>query len=192
GMPNIWTMPIRNRIDMLATGVRTPIGIKVLGPDLTVVQRIATQIEALLQQVPGTLSVVAERTAGGYYVDYDLDRAALARYGLTIDDAQMLVTTAVGGEPVTTTVEGRERYGVSVRYGRDFRDDLDALARVLVPTPSGAQVPMGQLARLRTVEGPSMIRNENGQLAGYVFVDTADRDIGGWVDEAKALVQREL
>jgi Cu(I)/Ag(I) efflux system membrane protein CusA/SilA len=192
GMPNIWTMPIRNRIDMLATGVRTPIGIKVLGPDLKVVQEIATRIEALLQRVPGTSSVVAERTAGGYYVDYELDRAALARYGLTIDDAQMLVTTAVGGEPVTTTVEGRERYGVSVRYARDFRDDLDGLARVLVATPSGAQVPMGHLARLRTVEGPSMIRNENGQLAGYVFVDMAGRDMGGYVADAKALVQREL
>ncbi len=192
GMPNIWTMPIRNRIDMLATGVRTPIGVKVLGPDLKVVQDVATRLEAVLQQVPGTVSVVAERTAGGYYVDYELDRAALARYGLTIDDAQMLVTTAVGGEPVTTTIEGRERYGVAVRYARDFRDDLDGLGRVLVPTPSGAQVPMGQLARLRTVEGPSMIRNENGQLAGYVFVDMADRDIGGYVAEAKALVQREL
>jgi Cu(I)/Ag(I) efflux system membrane protein CusA/SilA len=192
GMPNIWTMPIRNRIDMLSTGMRTPIGIKVLGPDLVVIQDVATRIEAMLQQVQGTRNVVAERTAGGYYVDFDLDRTALARYGLSVADAQLLVTTAVGGEPVTTTVEGRERYTVAVRYARDFRDDLDALARVLVPTPSGAQVPMGQLAHLRTVEGPSMIRNENGQLAGYVFVDMAGRDLGGYVTEAKDLLRREL
>jgi Cu(I)/Ag(I) efflux system membrane protein CusA/SilA len=192
GMPNIWTMPIRNRIDMLSTGMRTPIGIKVLGPDLTVIQDVATRIEALLQGVAGTRNVVAERTAGGYYVDFDLDRSALARYGLSVEDAQLLVTTAVGGEPVTTTVEGRERYTVAVRYARDFRDDLDELARVLVPTPSGAQVPMGQLAHLRTVEGPSMIRNESGQLAGYVFVDMAGRDMGGYVNEAKDLLRREL
>ena len=192
GMPNIWTMPIRNRIDMLSTGVRTPIGIKVLGPDLATIQRVGTRIEALLRGVPGTRNVVAERTAGGYYVDFDLDRAALARYGVSVEDAQTLISSAVGGEPVTTTVEGRERYTVAVRYARDFRDDLDALSRVLVPTASGAQVPMGQLARLRTVEGPSMIRNENGQLAGYVFVDMAGRDIGGYVAEAKALLRREL
>jgi Cu(I)/Ag(I) efflux system membrane protein CusA/SilA len=192
GMPNIWTMPIRNRIDMLSTGVRTPIGIKVLGPDLAVIQDIGTRIEALMPRVAGTRTVVAERTAGGYYVDFELDRAALARYGLTVDDAQAMVLTAVGGEPVTTTVEGRERYTVAVRYARDFRDDLDALARVLVPTPSGAQVPMGRLARLRTVEGPSMIRNESGQLAGYVFVDMAGRDLGGYVTEAKELLRREL
>jgi len=192
GMPNIWTMPIRNRIDMLSTGMRTPIGIKVLGPDLAVIQDVGTRIEALLQRVAGTRNVVAERTAGGYYVDFDLDRSALARYGLSVEDAQLLVTTAVGGEPVTTSVEGRERYTVAVRYARDFRDDLDELARVLVPTPSGAQVPMGQLARLRTVEGPSMIRNESGQLAGYVFVDMAGRDLGGYVTEAKDLLRREL
>jgi Cu(I)/Ag(I) efflux system membrane protein CusA/SilA len=192
GMPNIWTMPIRNRIDMLSTGVRTPIGVKVLGPDLTVIQDVGAHIEALLQRLPGTRNVVAERTAGGYYVDFELDRSALARYGISVEDAQTTILTAVGGEPVTTTVEGRERYGVSVRYGRDFRDDLEGLARVLVATPSGAQVPMGQLARLRTVEGPAMIRNENGQLAGYVFVDMAGRDIGGYVAEAKDLLRREL
>ena len=192
GMPNIWTQPIRNRIDMLSTGMRTPIGIKVLGPDLTVIQDVGTRIEALIPRVAGTRNVVAERTAGGYYVDFELDRAALARYGLTVDDAQAMVLTAVGGEPVTTTVEGRQRYTVSVRYARDFREDLDALARVLVPTPSGAQVPMGRLAHLRTIEGPSMIRNESGQLAGYVFVDMAGRDMGGYVTEAKELLRREL
>jgi Cu(I)/Ag(I) efflux system membrane protein CusA/SilA len=192
GMPNIWTMPILNRINMLSTGVRTPIGIKVLGSDLTTIQDVGTRIEALLRRVPGTRNVVAERTAGGYYVDFDLDRGALARYGVSVEDVQTLILTAVGGEPITTTVEGRERYTVAVRYARDFRDDLDGLARVLVPTPSGAQVPMGQLAHLRTVEGPSMIRNENGRLAGYVAVDIAGRDVGGYVAEAKALLRREL
>jgi Cu(I)/Ag(I) efflux system membrane protein CusA/SilA len=192
GMPTIWTQPIRNRIDMLSTGVRSPIGIKILGPDLTTIQALGERVEGVLRDVPGTRSVVAERTAGGYYVDFDLDRAALARYGLSVEDAQTMVLTAVGGEPVTTTVEGRERYTVSVRYARDFRDDLDTLARVLVATPSGAQVPMGEIAKLRTVEGPSMIRNENGQLAGYVFVDIAGRDVGGYVDEAKARVAHAL
>jgi Cu(I)/Ag(I) efflux system membrane protein CusA/SilA len=192
GIPNIWTMPIRNRIDMLSTGMRTPIGIKVLGPELGTIQEIGTRIESLLKGIAGTVDVVAERTAGGYYVDFELDRHALARHGITVDDAQTIVQTAIGGEPITTTVEGRERYGVAVRYARDFRDDLDALARVLVPTASGAQVPIGQLARLRTVEGPSMIRNESGQLAGYVYVVMGDRDMGGYVDEAKELLRREL
>ncbi|MCI0635705.1 MAG: efflux RND transporter permease subunit, partial [Actinobacteria bacterium] len=140
GIPNIWTMPIKNRIDMLSTGVRTPIGIKILGPDLTVVQRIGEDLEAILRGVSGTRNVLAERTAGGYYVDFDLDRDALARYGLAVDDAQTIIMSAIGGENVTTTVEGRERYGVNVRYARDFRDDLPRLRRVLVPTASGAQI----------------------------------------------------
>jgi Cu(I)/Ag(I) efflux system membrane protein CusA/SilA len=192
GMPNIWTMPIRNRVDMLSTGIRSPIGIKVLGPDLTVIQDVGTRIEAILKGIAGTTSVVAERTAGGYYLDFDLDREALARYGLSVDDAQSMVLTAVGGEAVSTTVEGRERYTIAVRYARDFREDAEALARVLVATPGGAQIPMGRIATLRTVEGPSMIRNENGQLAGYVFVDMTGRDVGGYVAEAKALLAREL
>ena len=192
GIPNIWTMPIRNRIDMLSTGMRTPIGIKILGPDPAAIQRIGERIEGILQQVPGTRSVVAERTAGGYYLDFVLRRDALARYGLSVADAQTIVTSAVGGETITTTVEGRERYGVNVRYGREFRDDVHALRRVLVPTPSGLHVPMAQIADLQLLEGPSMIRDENGQLAGYVYVDMAGRDIGGWVREAKQRVQEQL
>ncbi len=192
GIPNIWTMPIRNRIDMLSTGVRTPIGIKVFGPDLKVIQHIGEQLEGALRQVPGTRNVVAERTAGGYYVDFVLDRDALARYGLSVEDGQMIVTSAIGGDTVTTTVEGRERYSVNVRYARDFRQDLDDLRRVLVPTPSGAHIPMAQLADIRLLEGPSMIRNENGQLAGYVYVDMAGRDLGGYVDEAKRRVAAEV
>ena len=192
GIPNIWTMPIKNRIDMLSTGVRTPIGIKVLGPDLAVIQKTGETLENILRDIPGTRSVLAERTAGGYYFDFVLDRDALARYGLSMADGQAIVMSAIGGENVTTTVEGRERYGVNVRYARDFRDDVEALKRVLVPTPSGAQIPLAQLAELRRTEGPAMIRNENGQLAGYVFVDMEGRDIGGYVEEAKARVERQL
>jgi copper/silver efflux system protein len=192
GIPNIWTMPIKNRIDMLSTGVRTPIGIKVLGPDLKVIQRIGEELEAIVRDIPGTRSVLAERTAGGYYADFDLDRARLARYGLSIADAQAIVTSAIGGDEVTTTVEGRERYGVNVRYGRDFRSDVEQLRRVLVPTPSGAQVPMAALADIRLVDGPAMIRDENGQLAGYVYVDMAGRDVGGYVEEAKRRVADRL
>jgi Cu(I)/Ag(I) efflux system membrane protein CusA/SilA len=192
GIPNIWTMPIRNRIDMLSTGVRTPIGIKVLGPDLAVIQRLGEQLEAILREVPGTRSVVAERTVGGYYLDFVLRRDALARYGLSVEDAQTIVTSAIGGETVTTTVEGRERYSVNVRYGREFRDNVPALRRVLVPTPLGLQVPMAQIADIRLMEGPAMIRDENGQLAGYVFVDMTGRDVGGYVRDARQRVGERL
>jgi Cu(I)/Ag(I) efflux system membrane protein CusA/SilA len=192
GIPNIWTMPIKNRIDMLSTGVRTPIGIKILGPDLREIQRIGEELEALVRDIPGTRNILAERTAGGYYVDFDLRRDALARYGLSVEDVQTIVTSAIGGETVTTTVEGRERYPVNVRYARDFRDDIRSLERVLVPTPSGAHVPMAQLADIRRLEGPAMIRNENGQLAGYVYVDMAGRDVGRYVDEAKERVRERL
>ncbi len=192
GIPNIWTMPIRNRIDMLSTGVRTPIGIKILGPDLAVIQQLGERLESVLRDVPGTRNVLAERTAGGYYLDFDLQRDALARYGLSVEDAQAIVMSAIGGEAVTTTIEGRERYTVNVRYARDFRDDLQQLRRVLVPTPSGAQVPMAAIADIRLSEGPSMIRNENGQLAGYVYVDMSGRDVGGYVDEAKHVVRDRI
>jgi len=192
GIPNIWTQPIKNRIDMLSTGVRTPIGVKIFGPDLKTIQSLGERLESVLRGVPGTRNVLAERTAGGYYVDFVLRRDELARYGLTIDDAQMIVTSAIGGETVTTTIEGRERYPVNVRYGREFRDDLERLRRTLVPTPSGAQIPMAQLADLRMVEGPAMIRDENGQLAGYVYVDMAGRDVGGYVAEAKARVEAQV
>jgi Cu(I)/Ag(I) efflux system membrane protein CusA/SilA len=192
GIPNIWTMPIKNRIDMLSTGVRTPIGIKVLGSDLKVIQRIGEELEGIFREITGTRSVLAERTAGGYYVDFVLNRDELARYGLSVQDAQEIVTSAIGGDNVTTTVEGRERYPVNVRYGREFRSNVSRLRRVLVPTPSGAQVPMAQLADIRLLEGPSMIRDENGQLAGYVYVDMTGRDVGGYVEEAKRRVQEKL
>jgi copper/silver efflux system protein len=192
GIPNIWTQPIKNRIDMLSTGVRTPIGVKILGPDLGAIQRIGEELEGVLRDVPGARNVVAERTAGGSYVDFELRREDLARYGLRVDDAQRIILSAIGGENVTTTVEGRARYPVNVRYARDFRSDLRALENVLVPTPSGAQIPMARIADLKVKEGPAMIRNENGQLAGYVYVDLAGRDVGGFVEDAKRRVETEV
>jgi Cu(I)/Ag(I) efflux system membrane protein CusA/SilA len=192
GTTNAWTMPIRNRIDMLTTGVRTPVGIKIYGANLREIERIGREIEPVLAQVAGTRSVYAERTTGGYFLDFDLKREALARYGLTIDDVQGYIMSAVGGESVTTTVEGRERYSVNVRYARDFRSDVDALNRVLVSTPSGAQIPMAQLADIRLVEGPAMIRDENGLLSGYVYVDVAGRDLGSYVEEARQVVREKV
>ncbi|MBI1853328.1 MAG: efflux RND transporter permease subunit [Planctomycetes bacterium] len=184
--------PIRNRIDMLTTGVRTPIGIKVLGGDLREIEKIAVEVEAIVRDVPGAQSVFAERTAGGYFLDFELRRDRLARYGLTVADAEMVITSAIGGETVTTTIEGRERHSVNVRYARELRDDLPSLRRVLVPTPSGAQIPLDEIADLRLTEGASMIRDEGGLLAGYVYVTTTDSDLGGFVDRAKAAVDEKL
>ncbi|HXH27489.1 MAG TPA: CusA/CzcA family heavy metal efflux RND transporter [Candidatus Polarisedimenticolia bacterium] len=194
GVSNAWTMPIKNRIDMLSTGIRTPIGIKILGPDTRTLERLGERIEAILRDLPATRSIYAERTAGGYFVDFDPRREELARYGLTIDDIQMVILSAIGGENVTTTVEGRERYPVNVRYGRERRQDLADLRAVVVPTPSGAQVPLGQLADIRLSQGPGMIRDENGMLSGYVYVDmdTRRRDIGSYVAEAKRAVAANL
>ena len=192
GVANAWTMPIKARIDMLTTGVRTPIGIKIYGADLAKIEEVGTQIETILQGQPGTRSIYAERTAGGYFLDFDLKRDKLARYGLTVAEAEMVIMSAIGGEPVTTTVEGRERYTVSVRYARELRDDVNKLRRVLVPTMSGAQIPLEELADIKLVLGPGMIRDENGMLAGYVYVDTGESDIGGYVTKAKAVVQKQL
>ena len=191
GISNAWTMPIRGRLDMLSTGIRTPVGIKVSGADLKTIEQTAKEIEAVVQKVPGTRSVYAERVAGGYFLDFVLKRDQLARYGLSIDDANMMVMTAVGGDNQTTTVMGRERYGVSVRYARDYREDLSSLRRVLLPLPSGqGQIPMEEIATVELVQGPSMIRNENGLLAGYVYVDfdTSKIDVGSYVDQAKKAV----
>jgi copper/silver efflux system protein len=192
GVTNAWTMPIKNRIDMLTTGVRTPVGIKVFGADLAQIEKIGEQVEGAVRRVPGTRSVFAERAAGGYFIDFELKRPELARYGLSVAEVQNVILSAVGGENVTTTIEGRARYPVNVRYPRELRDDLDRLGRVLVMTPGGAQIPLSQVASLRTVTGPSMIRNENGLLAGYVYVDIVGRDIGGYVNDAKREVARDV
>jgi Cu(I)/Ag(I) efflux system membrane protein CusA/SilA len=192
GVTNAWTMPIKARIDMLTTGVRTPIGIKVLGDDLAEIERIGASLEALMREIPGTRSVFAERVTGGYFVDLEPRRDQLARHGLTIEDVQMTIMGAIGGENVATTIEGRARYPINVRYPRELRDDVDRLKRVLVATGAGVQVPLAQLADVAIVSGPAMIRDENGFLAGYVYVDIVGRDIGGYVEEAKTLVRERL
>ena len=185
GVTNAWTMPIKARIDMLTTGVRTPVGVKIFGDDLKEIEALGLRLETALRGVPGARSVFAERAAEGYFVDFELNREELARRGLSVAAVQDVILSAIGGENVTTTIEGRARFPVNVRYPRELRDDLDRLGRVLVATPSGAQVPLSQVATIRKVEGPSMIRNENGLLAGYVYVDTAESDIGGFVERAK-------
>ena len=191
GVANAWTMPIKARIDMLSTGIRTPVGIKIYGPDLKVIQKIGTQIESVLPEIAGTRNVLSERTSGGYFLDFDLKRDQLARYNLTVDDAQAVILSAIGGENVTTTVEGRERYPVNVRYMRDYRNNLDWLGRVLINAGS-QQIPMSELADIKITPGPSMIRNENGMLDGYVYIDVSGRDLGSYVREAKALVASKV
>ena len=189
GVSNAWTMPIKARTDMLATGIRTPLGIKVLGADLAELEKLARQIEGVVKTVPGTSSAYAERVIGGYYLDVVPDREALARYGLMVSDVQDVVSSALGGEIITTTVEGRERYGVNLRYPRDLRSDPQSIAReVLVAMPSGGTVPLGEVAAINLTRGPTTIRTENGQLAVYIFVDIRDRDLGGYVADAKAAV----
>jgi Cu(I)/Ag(I) efflux system membrane protein CusA/SilA len=192
GVTNAWTMPIKGRIDMLTTGIRTPLGIKVLGSNLEEIERIGHEVEQALHGIAGTASVYAERTTGGYFLDFTFKRDALARYGLTVDDAESVLMTAVGGQTATTTVEGRERYAVSVRYLRGYRSDLQSLERVLVQIPGGAQVPLGELATLSMRSGPGMIRDENGRLSGYVFVDVAGRDLGSYVADAQRAVQAKV
>ena len=193
GVSNAWTMPIRARIDMLATGIRTPVGLKVFGTDLARMEQTARAIEQVLRAVPGTSSAYAERVIGGYYLDIVPDREALGRYGLMVGDVQAVIATALGAETVTTTVEGRERYGVAVRYPRDFRSDPQAIARdVQVPLPDGGTVPLAAVAKVELARGATSIRTENGQLAVYVFVDIAGRDLGGYVAEAKRAVASEV
>ena len=192
GFTNVWTMPIKNRVDMLLTGIRTPVGVKIFGPDLKEISRIGQEIEMHVGMVKGTKSVFAERVADGYYLDFTPRRDAIARHGLTIADVQEVIQSAVGGANVTTTIEGRERYPVNVRYGRAFRSDLGQLRRVLVATPLGAQVPLEELADLKFVKGPGMVKSEAAQLVGYVNIDIAGRDVGGYVQDAKAMVEQNV
>ncbi len=192
GVTNAWTMPIKARIDMLSTGVRTPVGIKISGSDLKEIEKIGAELENIVRNIPGTRSVYAERVAGGFFVDFKPRRDQLARYGLTIEKLQSVIMSAIGGENITTTIEGRERYPVNLRYPRELRDDMDRLGRVLVSTPMGSSVPLAHLADIEIVSGPSMLRNENGFLTGYVYVDITGRDIGGYVAEAKKEVAKKL
>jgi len=191
GLSNSWTMPIRGRIDMLSTGIRTPVGLKIQGEDLDQIQNIGQRVEQVLRQVPGTRSVFAERTGDGYFLDVDWNRSALAQYGLSIEDAQNALSTAVGGDNVSTMIQGRARYPVNVRYMRDFRSDLDTLARVQIST-TDKQIPLSEVATISTRNGPAMIRDENGMLTGYVFVDVVDRAIGDYVEQAQREVRNQL
>ena len=193
GVSNAWTMPIKARIDMLSTGIRTPIGIKVFGKDLNEMERLAREIETVVKSVPGTTSAFAERITGGFYLNIEPDRAQLARYGLAIGDLQDVIGQALGGEMVTTTVEGRERFGVTVRYPRELRSDPQQIAReVLIPTMDGAMIPLGQLARVQVAKGTPGIRTENALLSAYIFVDIRGRDIGGYVADAKKAVAEQV
>ncbi|MCC6134896.1 MAG: efflux RND transporter permease subunit [Gammaproteobacteria bacterium] len=192
GVSNAWTLPIKARIDMLSTGIRTPIGVKVFGNDLVELERLAKAIEAVIKTVPGTTSAYAERITGGYYLNIDPDRAALARYGLGIGEMQDVIATALGGEMVTTTVEGRERFGVNVRYPRDFRADPQTIAEVLIPVPGGAMIPLGQVASISFGKGAPSIRTENALLAAYIYVDLRGRDIGGYVADAQRAVREQV
>jgi len=193
GVSNAWTMPIKARIDMLSTGIRTPIGIKVFGKDLNEMEKLAKEIEAVVKTVPGTSSAFAERITGGFYLNIEPDRAQLARYGLAVGDLQDVIGSALGGEMVTTTVEGRERYGVTVRYPRELRSDPQQIAReVLVPTMEGAMVPLGQLAKVEIAKGTPGIRTENALLSAYIYVDIRDGDLGGYVARAKKAVSEQV
>src|SRR6266540_3210521 len=192
GFPNIWWMPIQTRTEMITTGVRSPVGIKVLGPDLKQIEAIGKEIERVLASVPGTRSAFAERLNEGYYLDLIVNRREAARYGLNVGDVQTLITSAIGGENVTTTVEGRERYPVSVRYKRELRDDPDRLKRVLIPTPSGAQIPLGQIAEIVVTKGPPSISDEGGALAGLISVSVSGRDLRGYVEDAKRVVSQRI
>jgi Cu(I)/Ag(I) efflux system membrane protein CusA/SilA len=193
GVANSWTMPIKARLDMLATGIRTPIGIKVFGKDLEGIERVAKDIEAVVRNVPGTTSAFAERITGGYYLDIVPDRDALARYGMAVGDLQDVISTALGGEMVTTTVEGRERFGVIVRYPRELRSSPEQIAReVLVTSMDGAMIPLGQIARVEIVKGAPAIRTENALLSAYIFVDIRDRDIGSYVADARKAVAEQV
>jgi Cu(I)/Ag(I) efflux system membrane protein CusA/SilA len=188
GLTNAWTMPIKTRIDMLSTGIKTPVGIKLLGPDLQTLSDLGERIEAVIRRVPGTASVVAERATGGNYVDFVIDREAAARYGMTVGDVEDVIMSAIGGMNVTRTVEGLERYPVNVRYSRELRDNPDALKRVLVPAPTGAQVPLGQLAELRIHKGPPVIKSENARRTAWLYVDIEGVDVGSYVKAAMRAV----
>jgi Cu(I)/Ag(I) efflux system membrane protein CusA/SilA len=192
GLTNAWTMPIKTRIDMLATGIKTPVGIKVAGPDLDGIQELGARIESVVSQVEGTLSAYAERTAGGRYVDITVDRDLAGRYGLNVKDVQEVITTAVGGMQVTETVEGRERYPVNLRYPREYRDRLSQLRQVRVTTPSGPQVPLQQVAEIEVVDGPPVIKSENARLNGWIFIDIQGVDVGTYVQRAKRAIEDHI
>ena len=192
GLTNAWTMPIKTRTDMLSTGIKTPVGIKISGPDLQILEQIGKEIEAVVRTVPGTLSAVAERSVGGNYLDFDINRNEAARYGLTVGDVQKVIETAMGGMSITNTVEGLERYTVNLRYSRELRDNIESLKRVLVPAPGGEQIPIGQLASITTRKGPMVVRSEDTRPNAWVYVDIKDIDVGTYVQNAKRIVAEKV
>ncbi len=192
GLTNAWTMPIKTRIDMLSTGIKTPVGIKIMGNDLATLSRIGEEVEAVVNGLPGTLSAYSERVVGGNYIDFTVDRLAAARYGLTVGDVQDVIQTAIGGMNVTQTVEGLERYPVNIRYARDYRSDLPALKRVLIPTPSGAHIPISQVADISITKGPAGIKSENARRTAWIYVDIKDIDVGTYVKQAKKVVAEKI
>ncbi|MDX1736532.1 MAG: efflux RND transporter permease subunit, partial [Halioglobus sp.] len=192
GLANSWTMPIKTRLDMLSTGIKTPVGIKLSGPDLAVLQGLSEQIEGVLKQAPGTLSAFGDRAVGGYYLDFDVDREQAARYGLTVGAIQDVIRTAIGGMNVTETIEGLERYPVNVRYPRGLREDLETLQRVLIPTPTGKQVPLAMVASISYERGPPVIKSEGARPNAWIYVDIDSADIGGYVEDAQRLVAQSV
>ncbi|MGH7933475.1 MAG: efflux RND transporter permease subunit, partial [Candidatus Binataceae bacterium] len=192
GLSNTFTMPVENRLDMELTGIKTPVGLKIQGPDLSEIQKIGSEIEEILGSVAGTRGVFAERVAQGFYVNINVNRAQAARYGLTVGDVQRLVSSGMGGKNIAVTIQGRARFPINVRYLRDYRDDLEALKQMLIMTPSGAQIPLGEVADLTLSPGPSMIRDEDGQLTAYVFVDLNTGDYGGYVERAQKALDAKL
>ncbi|MCW8858572.1 MAG: efflux RND transporter permease subunit, partial [Deltaproteobacteria bacterium] len=192
GLTNAWTMPIKTRIDMLSTGIKTPVGIKIMGPDLQILSDLGEQIEVLVRSLPGTLSAFSERVVGGNYLDFDIDRVEIARYGLTVADVQEVIQTAIGGMNVTQTVEGLERYPVNIRYQRDYRNDLQALGQVLVPLKDGKHVPISQLAKIEIKKGPPGIKSENARRTAWVYVDLRGIDVGTYVKAAQAAVNEHI
>jgi Cu(I)/Ag(I) efflux system membrane protein CusA/SilA len=192
GLANVWTMPIKTRIDMLATGIKTPVGIKISGSDLGVLQRLGEQIEGIATALPGTLSATADRAVGGNYLDFDIDRREIARYGLSVADVQDVIQSAIGGMNVTWSIEGRERYPISLRYPRELRDNIASLRRVIVSAPGGAQIPLGQLTRIEFRKGPPSIKTENARLNAWVLIDLEGIDVGSWVARAKRELAAKL
>jgi Cu(I)/Ag(I) efflux system membrane protein CusA/SilA len=192
GVANAWPMPIENRTNMLSTGIKTPVGIKIMGPDVQILADLAEKASTIMLTVPGTTSAYPERSFGGYYLDIDVDRRKAARYGLTVGDVQDVISTGLGGMKTTTAVEGLERYPINVRYARDLRDDPSSIRDVLIPTPAGAQIPLGEVASVKIEPGPPMIKSENARRSAWVFVDISGRDIGGFIADAQAAIGQKL
>jgi Cu(I)/Ag(I) efflux system membrane protein CusA/SilA len=192
GLSNTWTMPVENRLDMELTGIKTPVGLKIQGPSVEGIQKAGIQIQQVLSALPEMRSIFAERVAEGFYVNVEVIRAEAARYGLTVADIQKAVSSGIGGENIAENVEGRERYPINVRYDRDFRDNIDELKRVLIATPSGSQIPIGEVANICFARGPAMVRDEDAQLTGYAYIDLNTHDYGGFVEKASLLLHEKL